>query len=198
MLKQISESITKRIYQSGLINFEDFDIYVYGLEVLISTVISFLTVLLVGIILSAALDAVLFLSVLIIVRRFTGGYHSKTFIGCNLSCDMLFLTSWHLSRILTFKLSFVVLIHLSGIVIVSAFAPVENYNKPLSAKKRKTNKKRAIITCSILSAITVVLAIMGSKYHNILTISYIDVLILLVCGHIIHCRREVKKNEDDT
>ena len=198
MLRLLSKTIADKICEKGLVNREDVSIYTYGLEVLISTAFSFLTILVIGLLFSALFEAVFFLSVLVVLRRFTGGYHAKTYIGCNLSCSLLFITSLFLNRVLSFNLVALIIIHFLGLIIILLIAPVENINKPLSLSKRRVNKKRAVIACLALSMITILLFVIGSKFYSILTIAYIDLLVLLVLGFIISYRLEVKRNEEAT
>ena len=198
MLRLVSKTIANKICEKGLVDNEDVSIYTYGLEVLISTVFSFLTIMLIGFLFSAVFEAVFFLSVLVVLRRFTGGYHAKTYIGCNLSCSLLFITTLFLNRVLSFNLVALIIIHFLGLIIILLIAPVENINKPLSLSKRRVNKKRAVIACLALSMITILLFVIGSKFYSILTIAYIDLLVLLVLGFIISYRLEVKRNEEAT
>lgn len=198
MLRLLSKTIADKICEKSLVNREDVSIYTYGLEVLISTAFSFLTILVIGFLFSALFEAVLFLSVLVVIRRFTGGYHAKTYIGCNLSCSLLFVISLFLNSVLSFNLVVLIIIHVSGIVIVMLIAPVENVNKPLSLSKRIVNKRRATVACLTLSMITILFFVMGFKFYSILTITYVDLLILLVIGFIISYRLEVKRNEETT
>ncbi|MBR3415465.1 MAG: accessory gene regulator B family protein [Clostridia bacterium] len=195
MLTRIATFIAKKLLANGLIEEDDTDLYVYGLEVLISTICSFLTVLLLGIVLSEIITALIYLAVLIIIRRFTGGYHARTYIGCNLSCCVIFIVSLYISKAVYFNLIPTIIIHSVGMILIVAFSPVENQNKPLSQKKRKRNKRLSILSCAILSTLSICLSAYGLPYSTILTVSYVDVLILMVCGHIINRRREVKMNE---
>lgn len=140
LYKQLSTSATNFFIKNGTISTEKKDVYAYGFEILISTIVYTGIFLMTAFITDTFLLSIVFWIGFYIVRTIAGGYHAKTYIACHL----LFMCN-HLLFIIILKTrptefdSYIAL----GLFIVSAvtlilFAPVEHPNKPFI----KTEKKR--------------------------------------------------------
>lgn len=132
-----------------------FEIYKYGIEVTISTLLNVFCVMVTSILLSDVISGAVFLTVHFLIKPFVGGYHAKTYLMCNVLFVLVFLTSY-ISNSLFLKIDEVVFqkviiesLFLLCLMPIIAFAPVRNQNKSLTDEEAK--KYRIIgITLSIL------------------------------------------------
>lgn len=61
---------------------DDLELAMYGIKILSSNSLTFLIVLTIGFLLKEPTVAIIYLTVLVALRRNMGGYHSKTYLGC--------------------------------------------------------------------------------------------------------------------
>jgi accessory gene regulator B len=132
------------------------NVYAYGFELLISTILNALGVLIVALIMENLAGALLFSLAFISLRITAGGYHAKKY----LSCFLIFIIVFILFTILidfidgAYSLHYVIFSCLISSSLVWLFSPVEAKNKPLGEKQKERLKKRSLITMSIIMALT--------------------------------------------
>ncbi len=102
MVRQIAGYLSKRWVERNIITSDAYDCYVYGWEVIILIILEVANILIIGICSDTLGSAVIFLVTFVSVRRYTGGYHAKTCLRCNICLSMLYL----LNLYITFNLKF--------------------------------------------------------------------------------------------
>lgn len=155
MISYISNSIAGLLLKKNIINEERLPVCQYGFEIMVSTVLGFLLVILCGVVLGMLPHAVLFYAMFVAVRMPTGGYHAQTHLKCKMtlvSCSLFVLI---ISKF--FELSFAVqaamlVFYLAAVLI---FAPVEHVNVPLTDEDKVKNRIIAIITAFILTGVNI-------------------------------------------
>lgn len=123
-------------------------VYVYGLELIGSTLASMISIILIALWMNRLLDAFIFLIVFVSFRVVCGGYHAKTYRRCFLSSIGTFLFSSGLSMVLSNSVAVLLLGVFCGAVI-GLWAPIINSRHPLSYKARKRNRSLALLFFSI-------------------------------------------------
>ena len=83
MITAIANRIADFIYSKNNLSIDERDIYVYGYEIIISSSITFLLLMVTGLLFKMILEAVVFFLVFYLLRRRTGGYHANTYLKCN-------------------------------------------------------------------------------------------------------------------
>lgn len=151
MLNRIAVSLSKKLLSSNTISEEMFDIYVYGLELLISSLFSTTVVLLIGILSGCILETIAFLITFILLRSFTGGFHANTYLLCSVVTFSTFSIVLLLSKFVSIPFYSYLILGVVGLGIITWLAPVENPNKVLTEKKK--------IRCKITSVILFVMLI---------------------------------------
>lgn len=89
MITAAAKHIVDFIYSKNNLPSDERDIYVYGYEIIISTVITFALLAITGLLFGKFIEAVAFFCVFYFLRRRTGGYHAKTYFKCNLNAHAL-------------------------------------------------------------------------------------------------------------
>ena len=187
MIERIALKITNFIFKNTELDSELYEVYKYGIEITISSLLNIVLIIAASIAVSDVISGVVFLAVFIPLRSFVGGYHAKTYFMCNALFLLTYLMIYYinstalgfidvnlLSRLLT------VLI-LLGIIPVIAFAPVENPNKPLSEKQAKISRMIGIAAYIPLSIAGLALYYGDIRYGSfaIITLTSVSVLILI-------------------
>ena len=135
------------------------EVYIYGIELLISSTISTLVILLIGLITHTFWESVIFLISLSAIRVYTGGYHSMTYLRCNIISALSYVAI--VVCIYLFK-DFISnqIVMLSGyiltMVLAFIFAPVKHENKELSMADIKKYKLLSLLMITIVFIISCV------------------------------------------
>lgn len=166
MISTISEKIALFLCDNNKEN-ENYELYNYGIFVLLSTVFHVLTIAVIGIFFGMFLESVVFYLSFIAVRKFAGGYHAKNSTNCYISsivfsCALLFL----IMQSGNFPSFVTPLILALSAVIIFIFAPVEHENKPLSKKEKSVYKLMASCTTMILIVVYVILSVNGQSQFS--------------------------------
>lgn len=159
MIAKIASKITNTLKYNKIISENELEVYQYGLEMLISTVINCIIVTLFGLFLHELLAAAIFFIIFALIRSSSGGYHACTYLKCN---SLFSLNLGAVLFFLKFAFPFYSLIcHITFIliyfIIILKYAPIENSNKPLLDYQKKRNKILCIFYGSILAAVSLFL-----------------------------------------
>jgi accessory gene regulator B len=157
------------------------EIYGYGLRLLIGDIISFSLVLAVSILIGALPSGVIFLSVLCVVRRFSGGYHAETKRMCRASMILTFLIVYLSTKHMA-SVGAAIALDVLSFAAITGFAPIGHPNKPLTELSIKTNKRLAIIATGLFATLSVVLLVFGRNEGTIISLTLTAVVVLLFIG----------------
>lgn len=84
MITALAQYIAGCLLRNDIIESEKLDIYIYGFEVMISSISGFAIALVLGLAFSQLLECILFLIIFVSLRSFCGGYHADTYLKCNI------------------------------------------------------------------------------------------------------------------
>ncbi len=144
MINKIADLVLNNLSKNNKINAENREIYAYALENFISGLITWIVFSLVSILLKLPDKMIIFVVFYAPIRKFAGGYHAKTRVGCLLlsllSTLMLIYMSIFISKSAMWYIGTIVCLLLS-IILIFAFAPVDHHNRRLSAEKKHLNKR---------------------------------------------------------
>lgn len=129
---------------SNVIKEEDAEIYIYGINQILVSVLNVSSALIIGWIFGAVLEIAVFMAAYIPLRTFAGGYHSKTPLRCYMfSIIILIFVSVCMKYFCTVNLLHYI-VSASATLILLIRSPIEDINKPLGIAERKIYKKRAL------------------------------------------------------
>ncbi len=92
MSEKISGIITDFLLRKNVIKEEEKEIYYYGYETLIYSIWQMLLLLVLGMIMNQIVSTVIFLMVFVSMRKYTGGYHAETRMGCTFMTVVCYVT----------------------------------------------------------------------------------------------------------
>ncbi len=179
MIEQLAQKIY--VYMSRHTKFDAdlADVYKYGIEITISSVLNILLVMAISLILKSPLSGISHLCCLFLLRSFCGGYHADSYLKCNSLMVIFFVISYIGGRLLVyfsltdFQLTSAVL--MLAFLPIYAFAPVKNKHKFLTERKAKKCRILSIIIYIVLSLLGLYLTFFGYLYGSIIIITLIEI-----------------------
>ena len=188
MYNRMAQALTKKMVSNKIIDAAKFDVYAYGLEILIAYIGYFAVFYFIAFITKTVLESTVFCLGFIILRRFSGGFHASTYLRCH----MLFAVN-HLAFILLLKLLPTsiypaLFISVPGIafILIWIFAPVDHENRRFNNNEYSIFKKRS----RIYAILVILLTLLFARFPQIddLLISYLigvfSATISIVAGYI--------------
>lgn len=156
MISFLSNSIALFLYKKKVIDEEELPVCQYGFEIIVSTIIGFLLVLLSGIILDEIIEALLFYCLFIGVRLFTGGYHAATHFKCKTTLLICCLSVLIASKYLPDSIILQIVLLSVYLIAVFLFSPIEHINAPLTDNEKARNRTISIIMAIALTIVCLV------------------------------------------
>lgn len=80
MIHRLSLEIADYLFYREVIDINKYDIYRYGFEMIISTIIGVILILMCGILTNSLCHAIVFYGLFVIIRMNTGGYHANSHV----------------------------------------------------------------------------------------------------------------------
>ncbi|MBQ8802784.1 MAG: accessory gene regulator B family protein [Tyzzerella sp.] len=194
MLNKISRKMT-----SGLIKYVkdvryDEEVYVYGFELVISTVLCWIAIIINAFLLSDVMSGIVFIIVFSSLRIFAGGYHADSYIKCFLMSNAFFVFLMMLKGLLS-GIHILVWwgVFLMCVGYIGQNAPIINPKQPIGENKKKLCKKNIRYVLGIDVLVIFVYTILNQKMANmaILSIALVAVLMLISNNHKNTSRKEV-------
>lgn len=183
MLHSLASAIANRMFDEQ--DKYPIEIYIYGIELIISSIISTALIIIVGLVTHTIIESLLYLLVFSLIRNYTGGYHCMSYLRCNivsvLSYVMVFLSIYFFSNF--FANPFVMFSgYALSIIMAIIFAPVKHENKELTKDEEKKYKLLSLLMITLFYAIcTALYYIFGVKQAVIIfpTCITIDIAMLI-------------------
>ncbi|SCG82403.1 accessory gene regulator B [Proteiniborus sp. DW1] len=178
MINQIACYIVNKMKNYDVANEENIDLYIYGLEILIITIIKYLGIFIISFLLGVVKEALVFVLAFSMLRNQAGGVHLDSFWQCFIITNVITFSCIFLSKALPINHTAIyqIIMLIVSIVLVLIFAPVDTENKPLNELEKKLYKRRSIYVILILSIITIGLSLVYDSfiaYGNIVSLGFL-------------------------
>ncbi len=190
MISKLSRKLTEKLCENNTISNDEFDLYNYGIFIVISEILLFAYCLVVGAVVKIALPSLLFCAFFFLVHRFAGGFHAKTELHCMIITLSFFLISIILIKLST-QLNCITLIAFYGCcsIVLIILSPVDTPQKPLSNKEKILFKK--ITSLIIVVGFIVIVALFVKNiylYANAIVIAVFLQTLSIICGRLFNKR----------
>lgn len=183
LLARLAVKIVNNLVHSGVIKEEDAEIYIYGINQILTSVLSVSSALIIGLIFGVFPEIAVFMAAYIPLRSFAGGYHAKTPLSCYVfSVIMLIVVSIGLKYLhLADWVYYAVLVAATLVVLV--LSPVEDRNKPLDEIEQKVYKRRTILIAAVELTLAMLLKLLMFDDLFIATAySFVVLSLMLIAG----------------
>lgn len=147
MIDKIADRIVERAkHKMPDIDEERAEVIKFGLSILIGEIPKLILLFLVSWLLGILWYTVLFFFIISPYRKFSGGIHLKTHIGCILGTTLFFCGTAYLSKIIIIpsnylKLMFAIIVWVFSVWAIKMYAPADTENIPILRKKDRREKK---------------------------------------------------------
>lgn len=158
-MQSMIKRITDNWVENGIITKSDDDIYEYGLELLLCTIINITVILISAAFIGKIYDSIAMLAIIIPLQSCGGGYHAKTHLRCFL---IMYIGWWGVIFLLPYITSPAAIITISlSVLVIFTLAPVPHINVSMSNEQRKKMRRltRAITFVAALLSIFLTLII---------------------------------------
>lgn len=152
MLRMIAEELSLVMVANKIIPIEDRRYYIYGIELVLNNVLICLFIAAIAIITKTILISIIFSLSFCMLRAYTGGYHSKTYLRCFCISVINYIVMLILNETLEYKFILSCVFLGISVPLIIKFAPVEHKNKPLSIEQKKRYKRISILILSLITA----------------------------------------------
>lgn len=192
MIHRLSLEIADYLFYKKIITIEKYEVYSYGLEMLISAVIGAVLILVCGILTNSFVRSIIFYILFVAIRMYTGGYHADSHLACKATLLYSFILTNIAYLMLRGRCDFMFFISISilNLIIVFFLSPVECVKKPLSDYVRKRNK--AISVCLYLLVFMLSFILFYMSYNEAAlfpTLVVSNISLLMYIGNIKERRR---------
>lgn len=189
MLQQFANGLASYLLKKKIVKQDDYEIYTYGIEAILSTLLNTIIVLFLGIAIGMIFETLIFLVAFAILRVYCGGYHSKSHWGCVLTFSALYGFSMLIISFLPSSASDVFSLVATGVSLCVIFilAPLEHANRPFVGNEHKVFRLLSRII-AIIEAGAIVLFLFSKHRHLHISLSLslamLCVAFILVYGKI--------------
>lgn len=194
MLHKISKAMAKKLAMSS--EPEKEEIYVYGLELIITTFLGLASIVLVSGVLSEWSSAWIFTGIFVPLRLCTGGYHADTYGKCFVISNLSYLSLLIIKKLTEGRVPMLVWFMLLAIACwyIGKNAPVLHRNQMINEQKQKRNHK----TARILLIVDVVVSLGFSLYQEELMVMTV-LSVCLIAGLMARADKRLvfKKGEEE-
>ncbi len=207
MINYLAKKITNYYIKKNKIQEEERETYEYCFDVLLSTTLNLLAIVIISVATELYIEGLIFTIVFMTMRGVGGGYHANTHLSCFLTIMAIFAGYVTILKLVPEQIIFYISIALLGVgfILTAIMAPVDNENKPLTIKEYKKNKIKTIIILSFYVLVCATLMIFKVTRYYSFNISYplFMVSMLMVLGWLKNLKwkkkdsiKIVKKNVD--
>ena len=162
-----------------------FEIYVYGTQLVISSIINLLICITISLLLGELINGLIFFAIFSSLRRFTGSFHCKTFIMCNVVFSsvvaLALLSNTFLGKVFE-NYVIVMVTAIFNLICILLFSPVYNENKKLTYLQKRRFLISSIIVYAIHIAFYLTLLIVFDVKLNIIVIGDLIVSLMIIWG----------------
>lgn len=185
MIDLLSSKISSKFVEHKIITEDMVDIYKYGVEITISSIIGFILILIIGLIFKSLIQALIFYIIFIILRSFTGGYHASSYLKCNLIFSIVASLVIFFSKAATevrFSTGIINILFLPALSVFIWLAPIENPNKLIEKKRRIYFKTGSVLAAVILYILSLILYINNHTFESaiIVTTMFITAVMCMI------------------
>lgn len=173
MLRNISSRLADKLLTQKEFCHYDREVYIYGIELIISTLAGLISIIGVSKLYSDTILGVVFIIFFVPLRLFTGGYHAKTYGKCYFVSILSFGILLSIQHFSWNKISSVFWFFLLLVAdfYISKNAPMINRNQEISLQKRQISRLIARKIVFVEGILILLLAIVDKRIMSMAVLS---------------------------
>lgn len=183
MYKYWAENVVFLLIKNKIVDIEERDIYVYGLEVLLLNMSNILSAFLISLFTETLWHFCMFLIVFVPLRVFAGGYHARSSESCFIITLAIYAGTVFIVKLfpLIYTNTVAVILLFVLLIPIVKLAPLEHRNNPLSRTEHRRNKLISVSIAAVDSVIFIMMRVLDVKAASsiMIFIAVISVLMLV-------------------
>lgn len=181
MIASLAQYMADILLKNEIIDNKKLDIYIYGFEVLISSIVSILIAFLIGLLFSQLIECTVFLAIFIYLRMYSGGYHADTYFKCNIFFTInLIIVMIIIKKSIHYSVYVCLAIDTFCVLIILLWAPIENKYKPIEKYIRKKFKTNSLFLAMLFSALTIIEYKINIHYCIVINTALLSVAVSMI------------------
>lgn len=173
MIANLGTRLGEYFYKLGYIEENEVDAVRYYVEVFFNEYLQLCLTLIIGYVMGLLLETLFYLVVFVALRKYSGGYHAKTILMCNVISYTLYFCAFYLYRYMSFEMSIFTMLVSSVYLFVKG--PIYSCNQKEYQHLSKQNiKLRTNLVILILST----LILFKFQYVALLSLTIMEVMLL--------------------
>ena len=161
-MERLTKGITKWLITNHAIEEDDRELYEYAIYSMLITIAPLCLVVVIGILMGTLVEGVFLIIPFMCIRKYSGGYHAKSFRACFLSsCGLLVLCMYLAARIeYAWWVSALAVV---AMISLSVWSPIDSENRRLEIDEKRQYKKIAVLISVIFLFVHLLLLLLGLK-----------------------------------
>lgn len=181
-MEKCANAIAAWLVDSGVIEATDRELYIYAVHSLLISVSTLILSMVFGSIMGRFVQSVVLIIPFIIIRKFSGGYHTKHSFTCLVGSCLLLLLCIAMTSCVECNIGLAV-VTLWAMVSLMIYSPVDSENRRLNATEKKRYKRITIVLTVIFGAVCVMLYILGVNTYTVC----VSIGLILAAGMQVPC-----------
>lgn len=163
MIEKLSKKIAKVLIQEDIVKFDDYEVCIYGLQVLLITLVEFIGLIVLGILFKHITETIIFIIFFSSLRVSAGGFHSDKWYKCFAIISFFTLVSIYVVHSFTslINMEIILLILVLSLLLLIKYSPVDTKSNPLTYREKKEQRKNSLKTFTIQAAIIISLYLLN-------------------------------------
>jgi accessory gene regulator B len=197
-MKTIIHNLVDFIYQNKDIDEDRRNIYEYGAEAFLSSVIDIIITIIIGLCFGQVWQALFYITVFFAYRQYSGGYHANNHFMCKSFGIILLLSVMILIE--NFNAEFFKYFLFAGFTFSFftsfIFAPVEHQNKPLTKQHKRKARKICIIFNIFGFLICLALSFSSLTFAMMVLCAFTNASFLIIVAKIINSKENIQNEKN--
>ncbi len=182
--------LTQKLISQDIINPDYEEIYKTGIKLVLSDILNVALVLFIGVITYSFAYSCIYLITFWTVRRFSGGFHAKTYGFCRVITVGIYILVLLVSRIITqHYIIYTIIFDIITVLTVILYAPIQHQNKELTIVEIKANKLVSILITFLISIVSLISTIFKKEMGIIISLTLFAIAVLMYTA-LINSRKE--------
>ncbi len=190
MLKNVAIKMRDYFIKKEIIGSDEKEMYDFCFEVLLSTILNAMGILIIGMITKQYAETFIFALTFLVFRGVCGGVHAKTHVMCFVSLMTLFSIFVLLEIFVPQNILYYISISISiaSLFVIIAMSPIDNINKPIDKVERTKLRKRMYVLVVLIITVILPLHCFQGMINYAFSISYalFSIAILMILGILVN------------
>ncbi len=183
MFNLISECISNFLIKNNVIKADEEEMYKYCISGFLEMSFNVIITLIIGVLKHKFVETVIFLCLIIPLRRLSGGYHAEKSSTCFILSIFIYILTIEVSDVVNIKTNFIVIIFVLVSILIGIFTPVDSIHKKLNKNERRRLKNHYYLFIIFLTLFFSFFIICNyKKYCILIIVTQVITLITQIAG----------------